>query len=115
MGRLLFVLVIALMGCALSLVSAQYKARSLFVELEHSQSIGRDLDVDWRRLQIEQTDHSKHALIDSVATQTLKMQPVTPPRTIYLSQRRDSASPTLMPYGPPGVPVPPRVPAPRGE
>ncbi len=35
MGRILFVLVIALMGCALSLVSAQYKARSLFVELEH--------------------------------------------------------------------------------
>jgi cell division protein FtsL len=50
MGRLLFVLTVALIGCALSLVSSQYKARSLFVELERAQAVARDLDVDWRRL-----------------------------------------------------------------
>ncbi|MPS25864.1 cell division protein FtsL [Pigmentiphaga sp.] len=107
MGRLLFVLTVALVGCALSLVSSQYKARSLFVELERVQAVARDLDVDWRRLQLEQTDHAKHALIDNVARTTLKMEPVTPARTIYLAQSRDAQSgPALLPYGPPGVPLP---------
>ncbi len=115
MGRLLFVLTIALIGCSLSLVSSQYQARSLFVELERAQGVTRDLDVDWRRLQLEQTDHAKHALIDTVARQTLKMEPVTPAHTIYLAQRRDSREgPSLMPYGPPGVPVPPK-PAPAAR
>lgn len=113
MGRLLFVLIIALIGCALSLVSSQYEARSLFVELERAQVVTRDLDVDWRRLQLEQTDYSKHGLIDSVARGTLKMEPVTPPRTIYLAQRRDAGdAPLVMPFGPSGEPVP--APAARG-
>ncbi|VCU69553.1 Cell division protein FtsL [Pigmentiphaga humi] len=114
MGRLLFVLTIALVACGLSLVSSQYKARSLFVELERTQSATRELDVEWRRLQLEQTDHAKHALIDSVARNALKMEPVTPARTIYLAQGRDAQSgPALLPYGPPGVPVPPKT-TPRG-
>ncbi|MBN9182177.1 MAG: cell division protein FtsL, partial [Microbacterium sp.] len=46
----------------------------------------------WRRLQLEQTDHAKHALIDNVARTTLKMEPVTPARTIYLAQSRDAQS-----------------------
>ncbi|MBX6317592.1 cell division protein FtsL [uncultured Pigmentiphaga sp.] len=112
MGRLLFVLTAALVGCALSLVSSQYKARSLFVELERAQAAARDLDVEWRRLQLEQTDHAKHALIDKVARTTLKMEPVTPARTIYLAQSRDGqGGPALLPYGPPGVPVPAKSPA----
>lgn len=113
MARLLFVLVLALIGCALSLVSSQYEARSLFVELERAQVVTRDLDVEWRRLQLDQTDHAKHGLIDSVARGTLAMEPVTPARTIYLAQRRDSAeAPQVMPFGPTGEPVP--QPAARG-
>jgi cell division protein FtsL len=108
MGRLLFVLTLALVLCALSLVSSQYKARSLFVDLEREQSTARDLDVDYRRLQLEQTDNAKHALIDSVARGTLKMEPVTPARTIYLAQQHDSQNgPALLPYGPPGAPPAP--------
>ncbi|GAA4342604.1 hypothetical protein GCM10023144_44770 [Pigmentiphaga soli] len=105
MSRLLFILVIALVGCGLSLVSSQYKARSLFAELEQAQGVARDLDVEWRQLQLEQTDHAKHALIDDVARKALKMEPVTPARTIYLSQRADAGgAPRLLPYGAPGTP-----------
>ncbi|NYE25667.1 cell division protein FtsL [Pigmentiphaga litoralis] len=107
MARLLFVLTLALIGCALSLVSSQYEARSLFMELERAQVVTRDLDVDWRRLQLEQTDHSKHGLIDNVARNTLKMEPVTPARTIYLAQRRDQGdAPVVLPFGPLGEPMP---------
>lgn len=86
MARLFVVLVLALVLCALSLVGSQYKARSQFVELERAQAAARDLDVEWRRLQLEQTDNAKHAVIDSVARGVLKMEPITPARTVYLSK-----------------------------
>ena len=42
--------VLLLFGCALALVTAQHRTRSLFVDLERSQQDARQLDVDYERL-----------------------------------------------------------------
>lgn len=84
MVRLNFLLTVLLMTAALALVTSQYRARRLFVEIERAQAVARRLDVDWNQLQMQQTQLAKHSLVDAAARRELRMQPVTPSRTIYL-------------------------------
>jgi cell division protein FtsL len=84
-GRLSIFLTILLVGCALSVVSAQYKARSLFIELERAQTAARQLDVDWAQLQLDQSTLGKNARIEELARRDLNMVPLTPDRTQYLT------------------------------
>ncbi|HEY4319183.1 MAG TPA: cell division protein FtsL [Herbaspirillum sp.] len=84
-GRLNFLLTILLVGCALSLVNAQYQARELFIELERAQSLGRQLDVEWAQLQLDQSTLGKNARIEMIARRDLNMVSLTPQRTQYLT------------------------------
>ncbi|VVE89680.1 cell division protein FtsL [Pandoraea bronchicola] len=85
MSRLNILLLALLIGCALSLINAQYRARGTFVELNREQALEHQLLQDWDRLQYEQSAQSKSARIESVARSDLKMQAVSPGRTQYLS------------------------------
>jgi len=94
------VLVGLLLVCALLLVTSQHRARKAFIDLERAQSIARKQEVEWNRLQLEQTRLAKHSLIDSVARRDLKLQPVSPDRTLYLNPSAEgvagsSAAPQL--------------------
>lgn len=73
-----------LLLCGLALVTAQYRARGLFIDLEQAQGRTRTLEVEWNQLLLEQTNYSRHGLIESVARRDLRMQPATPARTEYL-------------------------------
>lgn len=83
-GRLNAVVTLLLVLCALSLVNAQYHARSLFIELERSQTASRQLDIEWAQLQLDQSTLGKHARIEASARQELHMLPVSAARTQYL-------------------------------
>ncbi|MBC7413374.1 MAG: cell division protein FtsL [Herminiimonas sp.] len=83
-GRLNLLVTAILVFCALSLVNAQYHARSLFIELERAQATARQLDIEWAQLQLDQSTLGKHARIDATARRELNMLPVTPARTQYL-------------------------------
>lgn len=83
-GRINTVLTIALVACALSVVNAQYKHRSLFIELERAQSAARQLEIEWSQLQLDQSTLGKHARIEENARRNLTMVPVTTNRTQYL-------------------------------
>jgi cell division protein FtsL len=85
MNRLTFFLLAALMLCALSLVSAQHQARTLFVALDRTQAEEKQLDIDWSRLQYQQSALGKSARIADAARAQLKMAPVSPGKTQYLS------------------------------
>lgn len=84
-GRINFVLTVALVSCALSLVNAQYQARHLFIELERAQTAARQLDIEWAQLQLDQSTLGKHARIEANARHDLNMVAVTPARTQYLT------------------------------
>ena len=58
---------------SLSLVSSQYRARQLFIDLDRAQATTRKLDVEWRILQLDQTNFSKHSLIEVAAERDLHM------------------------------------------
>jgi cell division protein FtsL len=84
-GRLNFLLTVLLVGCALSLVNAQYQARELFIELERAQSLGRQLDIEWAQLQLDQSTLGKNSRIEAIARRDLNMISLTPQRTQYLT------------------------------
>lgn len=84
-GRLSILVTALLVLCALSLVNAQYRARSLFIELERAQSQARQLDIDWAQLQLDQSTLGKNARIEEVARRDLNMVSLTPQRTQYLT------------------------------
>lgn len=84
-ARFNFILALALVLCALSLVSSQYQARQLFIEMERAQSAARQLEIEWAQLQLDQSTLGKHARIESSAIHDLNMMALTPERTQFLT------------------------------
>lgn len=84
-ARLNIVLAVALVLCALSLVNAQYQARRLFIELERAQTAGRELEIEWAQLQLDQSTLGKHARIEANAIRDLNMMALTAARTQFLT------------------------------
>jgi len=84
-ARLNVVLAVALVLCALSLVNAQYQARRLFIELERAQTAGRELEIEWAQLQLDQSTLGKHARIEASAIRDLNMMALTTARTQFLT------------------------------
>jgi cell division protein FtsL len=78
-------LALLLVVCALGLVTSQNRARKLFVELQKAQVAGKQLEVQWNQLELEQTALAKNSLIDSKARRSLAMQPVSAERTLHLN------------------------------
>lgn len=91
MGRLSLFLALALMISALSLVTARFQSRQLYVESDRLDDRARQLDTDWRRLQLERAELTRHARIDDLARDELQMVSGSPDRTIYLRPGQASA------------------------
>jgi cell division protein FtsL len=73
MFRLTVPLAIFLAICALAVVTARHQARKLFVELQALEQQARDLDIEWGRLQLEQSTWAMHARIEQIARSQLQM------------------------------------------
>ena len=73
MTKLNLLLVLVLIACALGVVTAQHKARKLFIELQQEQEKAKQMDVEWDQLQLEQSTWAMHSRIEKIATKYLKM------------------------------------------
>lgn len=60
-------------ACALGIVTSQHMARKLFMALENEKETERRLDVEWGRLQLEQSTLIMHGRIERIAKEHLKM------------------------------------------
>ena len=85
MTRLAVVCAALLVFSALSLVSAQYRARQLFIDVDRARAVSRRLDIEWRTLQLDQTNYSKNSLIEAAASRDLRMQRATQARTQFIT------------------------------
>ena len=74
MARFTLALLAILIGCALALVTSQHHARKLYVELQKEQDLGRQLDVEWGQLQLEQGTWAMHSRVERTAAQALGMR-----------------------------------------
>ena len=82
MVRLNFFLILIVLACALSLVSANHRSRKLFTELEAVQKRMRDLDVEWGQLQLEQSTVAAHVRVEKAAREKLGMKLPAPGQII---------------------------------
>lgn len=73
MFRLTLPLAVVLAICALAVVTARHQARKLFVELQSMEGQGMALDIEWGRLQLEQSTWSMHSRIEEIARRQLQM------------------------------------------
>ena len=73
MTRLNMILLMALIGCALSVVTSQHKARKFFMELQSEQDRERKTDQEWRELQIESQTLGTGKRIEQKAQRELGM------------------------------------------
>lgn len=86
MGRLNLIVAALLMLSAISLVTSRYHSRQLFVELGRDQAQARDLETNWRRLQLDRAELARNARVDAIARDGLKMISIVPDRTLYINQ-----------------------------
>lgn len=84
MTRLNTILLLALIGCALSVVTSQHKARKLFIELQTEQDAERRLDNEWRELQIEAQTQGNGKRIEQKAARDLGMSLPDPKKTVIV-------------------------------
>ncbi|MDH5479395.1 MAG: cell division protein FtsL [Nitrosomonas sp.] len=88
---LAFVLVI----CALGVVAAQHKARKIFVMLEHEKALAQQIEVDWGRLQLEQSTLVMHGRIERIAKEQLDMKMPLATQVQIISVRKTTDLPDM--------------------
>jgi cell division protein FtsL len=67
------VLWLSVLGSAVQVIYARHKARDMFVHLEKLNAERDSLDMEWGRLQLEQSYWSSHAFVERVANAKLQM------------------------------------------
>ncbi|MDG2156103.1 MAG: cell division protein FtsL [Gammaproteobacteria bacterium] len=72
------VLGLAVMISAIACVHSKHQSRKLFVELQQLTSVRDEMQVNWGRLQIEQSTWSAHARVEGLARKQMKMRSPDP-------------------------------------
>lgn len=73
-GLLMGVLAVAVLASALAVVRAKHENRKLFAELQVLAAQRDQLEVDWSRLQIEQSVWSSHARVEQLGREQMHMR-----------------------------------------
>lgn len=76
-GRvLMIVLIMAVMSSAFGVIYSKHRNRMLYFELTRLQRQQDELNVNWGRLQLEQSTWATHSRIESIARKKLNMRNV---------------------------------------
>jgi len=78
------VLILAIMSSAISVIYSKHQSRKLFVELQKLEKQIDELNVDWGRLQLEQSTWSSHGRIEKIARTKLHMTLPKANEVIYI-------------------------------
>jgi cell division protein FtsL len=66
-------LLILVIACALGVVTSQHKARKIFVDLQYEKERAQQMDVEWGKLQLEQSTLAMPTRVEQLARQQLQM------------------------------------------
>ena len=78
-------LAVAVAGSGLLLIRAEHDARQLFIELEELNREHDRLQIDWGRLQIEQSTWATHSRIESLARESLRLDAPQPEQIVVVA------------------------------
>ena len=91
MTRLNLVLLVAVLVSALYLVRTQYESRRLFVELEKTTALSRQLESDKERLQVEKRAQATPLRVEQISRERLQLRSATPAITQYVTYKNAAA------------------------
>ena len=74
--KLVMILALLVLASSLGVVYAKHQSRKLFVELDTLKKERDEMNVEWGRLQLEQSTLATHSRIEQTAKKRLQM--VTP-------------------------------------
>ena len=75
---------LSVVASALVLVEAKHTARKLFAELQQLEAERDQLDIDWGRLQIEQSTWATHGRVERLAREKLDMRLAEPEESVIV-------------------------------
>lgn len=87
MTRLNLVLLLAVLFSALYLVHTQYESRRLYVELERTTTLSRQLEADKERLQVDKRAQATPLRVEQISRERLQMRTATPAITQYVTYK----------------------------
>ena len=82
-GLIIVALFIAVMASAIAGVYAKHESRKLFTELQKLSNERDQMEVDWGRLQIEQSTWSTYGRVEQLAREQMRMT-MPPPESVSL-------------------------------
>ena len=85
MARLNLLLLLAVIGCALGVVTSQHQARKLFNDLEGEQAGAAKLETEWTQLRLEQGTWATHKRVEAVAARALGMRAPDASNTVIVT------------------------------
>jgi cell division protein FtsL len=88
MIRLNLMLLAAVMVSAFYLVHTQYEFRRLYTAVDRAQSQSRRLEADHEQLRVQKQAQATSARVQQIATRQLKMRPVNPGITEYVTLKQ---------------------------
>jgi cell division protein FtsL len=80
---MILVLAIAVMASAIASVYAKHESRKLFTELQSLSTERDEMEVEWGKLQIEQSTWSTYGRVEQLAREQMDMR-VPPPEDVSL-------------------------------
>lgn len=87
MGRgAMALLAVGCFASALAVIYGAHEARKLYIELQALQEVRDELDVEWGRLQLEQSTWATHGRVEATAREKLGMRLPTP-ETVVIVRR----------------------------
>lgn len=92
-------LLVAVVVCALSVVTSQHKARKLFLELQQGKDRAQQMEVEWGQLQLEQSTWATLARVEKIAVQQLQMQMPDNERVRFIRIRQAASQPSTVQAG----------------
>ena len=81
----ILLIVMWVLGSALGVVYAKHESRKLFVELEALKTSRDNLNIEWGRLQLEQSTWATPNRIESIAHSELGMQAPSPDKVVIVT------------------------------
>ncbi len=85
MIRLNLVLLVAVLASAFYLVHTQYESRRLYTAIDKANAQSRRLAAEHEQLQVQKREQATSARVQQLAARNLKMLPVNPAITQYVT------------------------------
>ena len=89
LGRVVLIIVLFLANVftGVGIVYSKHSTRKSFIELQNMQNSFDELQVEWGRLQLEQSAWATHGRIEKLAREKLNMDLVHEERLVFLKTR----------------------------